>query len=238
MAGPVVIGTDPQPTTINGRPAPRELRPGIIRLDPTYGRGVRLVMAGDPDQSWSGGWSQTPLASGAPVTWYGGAEDPGGLTLTAAIDLRIVAEQGLVRSLDALRRMRVAHHGNDQPPKIRIQCAALPLVQRGRWVMQGMQLGALVTRRGHTVRQDVTLTFERYGGLDDVDRVRPGRTRTGKNERRTRTIKTRPGDTLRAIAVRQLGSAGEWKKLRAANDKLKKITPDEPLRAGLRIKIP
>jgi hypothetical protein len=49
---------------------------------------------------------------------------------------------------------------------------------------------------------------------------------------------TRAGDTMRSVALRELGSGNRWKDLRHWNKKqLGKVNPDDRLRAGTHLAV-
>jgi len=208
---------------------------GRVLLDPSDGQSLTLVLAGDPDQSIAvGGWQESPRFGRVPATWYRGPDDGGDLTLSLAVDIRLVGGPDIARRLGVLRAMgRPVRSGGD-PPSLRVRCVSLPL-GTGDWVMQGLQLGGQVVQSGELVRQDVQVTLSPFVKQAPLERVTMRSTRSKANKRRARVIQSRPGDTMRAIAVRQLGSSGSWAQIRAWNKRLRKVDPDERLKTGTRV---
>jgi hypothetical protein len=104
--------------------------------------------------------------------------------------------------------------------------------------MDNWTLGARLFQEDGTLRrQQVTVELSRYVDLKEIKPLRIKSTRTKGRKRRTRTVNSRRNETLRGLALRELGDAGRWKDLRTWNVKLKKLDPDLPLRAGTRVKI-
>jgi nucleoid-associated protein YgaU len=78
--------------------------------------------------------------------------------------------------------------------------------------------------------------LERFNDFQDISAVKVRSTRT-KGKRKRRTVTTRTHDTLRAVALRELGDSTRWKDLQRWNSKLKRTDPDLPLRQGTHVSI-
>jgi hypothetical protein len=217
---------------------------GAVKLTPYSGQPVTVDLAADPTYDPAiGGWATSLRFGRTPSRWWQGPQGDSVITLPVAIDSRIALERlqpqvrrdrvAYVRStIDALHRMGVPTAGSGEPPTIEVQCPSLPLIGAATWLLDAMPSGAQVVTDGVLVRQELTLTLTQYVAVQSVQRTSAKATRSTTNHRRTRTIQSRPGDTIRAIAVRQLGDAGRWKDIRGWNKSLRKTDPDERLRTG------
>lgn len=208
----------------------------VVLLAPD-GQSATLVLAGDSTHApAAGGWQATPRSRQKPAVWYSGPDEPGDLQIACAIDTRLQVSTSLAEHLGYLQALAAPASGQDAPPVLKVACTALPLASRSRWVIADISYGAVIeTQTGGVVRQEVTLALTEHQDLDTLQAQSPRVTRTSKAKRRTRVIQSRPGDTMRAIAVRQLGSAGDWKQIRGWNKTLAKTNPDLTLRTGTRV---
>lgn len=201
------------------------------------GAGVYLVLAGAPQvTSTTGGWQQSARAGRAPATWWSGPDAPTGVQFDLAADARLQPKyQDVAKQIDDLTRLGAASDGNAQPPVLNVECNSTPFLDRVDLVMQGLTLGEQVFTDGALVRQEVAITLEAFQPFEPLTSVRPTASRSPSNHRRARVIEAKGGDTLRAIAVRQLGDASRWKDIRKWNKSLAKVDPDAPLRAGTKV---
>jgi hypothetical protein len=209
-----------------------------VTLVPDRGSQLTLILTADPDQAMPVGGFERSERLHRQSTSYFKAPSDGQMTLSLAVDTRLVGGPSIARRLQVLEEMGTRGE-EDEPPKLKVISPRLPRVTPRTWVIAtgGLKLGAQVTENGELVRQDFELTLDQYVQGQEIEEVRAGRTRTGATgKRRRRTIKTQKGDTLRAIAVRQLGSAGQWNLIREWNPKTFKTTdPDLPLAAGITV---
>ncbi len=213
--------------------------------------GIVLLLTSPPDFSGgAGGWEAMDRPRRRPARWWrGGVErtqsiagllDPLGLnrrfedgsTVTGTVEA----------ALDHLERLGVTPGGADHPTPVRLHGdLSDPYSRRGGlWVVQGLSLGDRVYAPDGTLRrQAVTVELVDYEEAPSIRPVTVRRTRANVNKPRTRRVTTRKGDTLRLIAVRELGFAGGWQRIRDWNPKQLKGTrpvgPDDPLRAGVRL---
>lgn len=211
-------------------------RGGMVKLVPSRGSPLTLIINGDPDGAGAiGGWESTERALRRPARWWK-SQPEDTLSLPCLLDLYAIGGPGLERRLDVLYAMGQAGD-EDEPPTIRLFGDVTPREQRVRWVLQGITRGKRMwTSTGDLRRIEVTLELEGYDGLDTIKPVAIKRTRSTRGKRRARVIRTRKGDTLRAIAVRQLGQSDAWKRIRAWNPRVfKGVDPDEPLRPGIKV---
>jgi len=209
-----------------------------VTLVPDRGSQLTLLLADDPDQALPVGGFEKSERLHRPSTSYFKAPSDAQTTLSLAIDLRLVEGPSMARRLQVLEEMGT-RGDEDEPPKLKVICPRLPRLVPRTWVIApgGLRLGAQVIEDGELVRQAVDLTLDQWVRGEEIEAVRAGRTRkSASGKRRRRTIKTRKGDTLRAIAVRQLGSAGQWTLIREWNKKrFEKTDPDLPLAAGIEV---
>jgi hypothetical protein len=230
MAGPIVIGGSAQPTTSG-------IVAGRVELSYASDREQKLTLVYEdaPEQQVAvGGWASSARIGRPAVKWWQAPGD-GTLTLNVAIDTRLVGGPDLARRLAVLAAMGQRVPGGKTPPTLRVTSTALPLADGIDWVMQSLTTGKPVEKAGELVRQSVTIGLEVFEAVVSIDEIKPGRTRDADGARRRRVIQSRPGDTLRTISVRQLGSVGEWRLIREWNTALAKVDPDAPLRTGTRV---
>lgn len=243
MAEPKVIAITQQPTTgarvdVANRPENvQRPRPGMVTLAPSRGSKLTLILDGNPDIGGGiGGWESSERAFQRPARWWK-SQPEDTLSLPCLIDINAVGEVAVTveRRLEVLRAMGQVDDDSDEPPTIAV-VGDVPVPPGSLWVMQGLTLAERMFRSdGSLRRQKLTVELEGYAPLDSIEPVAIKRTRR-KGKRRARTIKTRKGDTLRAIAVRQLGASDRWKDIRKWNTKrLGKVDPDAPLRAGITV---
>jgi phage protein U len=214
-----------------------EARPrgGMVKLVPSRGSALTVTINGDPDGAGAiGGWESSERPLRRPARWWK-SQPEDTLSLPCLLDLHATGGPSLERRLDVLYAMGQAGD-EDEPPIIRLLGDVTPREQRVRWVLQGISRGRrLWTPAGALRRVELTLELEGYDGLDTIKPVQVKRTRTS-GKRRARVIRTQAGDTLRAIAVRQLGQSSEWKRIRSWNPRtFKSVDPDAPLRAGIKV---
>jgi hypothetical protein len=214
---------------------------GSVTLNPDNDLPVTLALSADPSHDASvGGWATSVRFGRSPSTWWQGPQDAATLELQVAIDSRIAPDRSVQRErpayvrevLAALYRMGRPAAGKGEPPTIAVDCPSLPMTSGKLWLLQRMPTGSQLVFNGVLVRQEIALSLIEYVELPAVQRTSAKATRDTKNQRRTRTIQSRPGDTIRTIAVRQLGDAGRWKDIRTWNKSLAKQDPDERLRVG------
>jgi hypothetical protein len=142
--------------------------------------------------------------------------------------------------LRRLYRMGRPLEGEDQPPGIVVLGDVTEYDKGITWKLDDVSLGAKswrsdAPREMRSLR--VTVSLSRLVEAVEVERLTVRRTRDQGGNRRQRSVRTRRGDTLRGIAVRELGSAAAWKDLRTWNPKVGKTDPDAPLRANLKLVI-
>lgn len=232
MAAPVVIGSSPQATSGTGIP-----RPGMVRLEPSRGSTLTMILNAPPDRGGGiGGWQSSERALRRPAKWWQATPDDT-MSLDCTIDLHAIGGPSVERRIQALREM--GQPGDeDEPPSITITGDIWQPDQAINWVMQDCKLGArLFTPDGMLRRQQVTIDLERYTPVDLIEPIRARGARAAGGKRRNRAIRTRQGDTVRAIALRELSDATRWRDLRKWNKPLRAIDPDMTLRTGTRIQI-
>lgn len=219
------------------RTHPDPPRSGMVRLLAETGTQLTLIIIGDIDRSGGvGGWAQSERML-VPDADYFKSTPKDALSIPCALDLEEVGGPSLERRLDVLYGMGGPVDSDDgyQPPAIRL-LGDVPTCRTQRWKLDDVKLGKLRFRRDapDELRAiEVTLDLTTLNIGEPIGPVRIKRTRASTaGKRRQRTITARQGDTLRAIAVRQLGTSGQWTRLREWNPRLKRVDPDVPLKAG------
>lgn len=225
---------------IKPKPAPDLVAPrsGMVKLVPSRGSALTLIKADDLDRSGGvGGWQPLERALAPDATWWK-ATTNGELSLSCLIDIDETGGPDLERRLDVLYAMGRPAAGADEPPSIRVIGDVDPDTRRKTWKLDNIRLGKETFRADAPAlmrQQALTLELSELVIVDPVALVTVRRTRNAAGQRRRRTIRSRQGDTLRAIAVRQLGSSGQYKQLREWNPRLKRVDPDQPLKVNTQI---
>jgi hypothetical protein len=209
----------------------------MVTLNPDRGSSLTLILNAAPDREGGvGGWQATDTAGRRPRKWFQGTPDDT-MSLDCTIDIDAIGGPSVERRLRVLRDMGLPDE-DDDPPTITVDGDVWSEDQSVTWVMSNLTLGDRIYQPDGTLRrQQVTVELERFTDPGTIEPLRVKSTRTSSNKRRHRVVVTRSGDTLRTVALRELGSATRWKDLRGWNAKLKSIDPDLPLRTGTHIAI-
>lgn len=212
------------------RPKPQS---GMIRLTSRRGTEITIIRNGDIDRSGGvGGWQQSERYLREDADWWKSYPKPT-VSIPGLLDIDAQPAPGSIEQrLNTLYGMGHTH-GDAHPPGIRLAGDA-PHCTHLTWKLDDIRLGAALYQPEHPSRLrriEFTLELSKLTLPDPVGPVSVKRTRT-HGRRRRRTIHAHRGDTLRAIAVRELGKSNEYKQLRDWNPKLKRVDPDQPLRPG------
>jgi hypothetical protein len=219
-------------------------RPGMVTLEPERGSSLTLILNAPPDRAGGvGGWETSERILATPATWWK-APTQDTMSLDCLLDIDAIGGPSLERRLRVLRDM-AQPGGEDEPPWLQISGDLWDSDQNVRWVIQDLKLGDRLyigSGGGRGVvgglrRQQVTVDLIRYVEVEEVDALRVRRSRLATGKRRRRTYVVRRGDTLRAIALRELGDASLWRDLRKWNKSVKRADPDATLRTGLHLKL-
>lgn len=210
---------------------------GRVKFTPSSGSPLTLLVANPPERGGGvGGWQSSDRAQRRPGKWFRAPTDDT-YSWDLIIDLDAVGGPSVERRIEVLRLMGQPPARGEEPPTITLSGDVWEPDQAVRWVMDDMTLGErLWTEDGDLRRQHVTVALSRYVEISEIDEVRISRTRTGRKRRR-RTVQSHANDTLRTIALRELGDGGRWKDLRTWNKKLAHTNPDARLRAGTHVVI-
>lgn len=208
---------------------------GRVKLTPSRGTALTLLLLAPPERSGGvGGWVASERALRPPAKWFKGVPDDT-MSLDCLLDIDAVGGPPIERRLRVLRNMGIAGDA-EEPPTIRVDGDIWDSDQGLHWAMTGLSLGdRLFNGDGTLRRQGVKVDLERYSPLDTIKPLRIRSTRRG-GQRRRRVVRTNSGDTLRAVALRELGDATRWKDLQRWN-KLKGVDPDARLRTGTTVTI-
>lgn len=209
---------------------------GQVRLDPSSGNSLTMILNAPPDRSGGvGGWQPTERSGRRPAKWWQNIPDDT-MVLDCTIDIDAIQGPVVEERLRVLRDMGQPGVNSD-PPTIQVDGDIWSHDQNVTWVMSDLSLGDRLWNADGTLRrQQVTVNLERFNEMVEIKPVTIHSTRT-HGRRRHRTVKTKVHDTLRTVALRELGSGGRWSDLRKWNTKLKHTDPDVPLRAGTHVKI-
>jgi hypothetical protein len=215
---------------------------GRLTLSPTGGtsrggEGLTLLIAGPPDRSGGvGGLQASDRSLRRPAKWLKGIPDDT-MSWDLILDIDAVGGPSIERRLRVLRDMGQPD-GEFELPRIRLSGDVWVEDQNVDWAIAGITFGErLYNGDGTLRRQHVKVDLERYEQLSEIKALSIRSTRKGGKRRRRVTI-ARGNDTLRGIALRELGDATRWKDLQRWNKtKLKGVDPDARLRTGLHLTV-
>jgi hypothetical protein len=215
-------------------------RGGMVELTPSRGSKLTLILLEPPDRTLGvGGFQSSERALRRAAKWYKGIPDDT-LSLNCLLDVDAIGGPSIERRLEVLRDMGLAG-SEDEPPTITLDGDVWANDKAISWVISdgGLALGARDYQSDGTLRQQqVTVTLERYTALSEIEAIRVTRTRKAGRSRRSRTVATRANDTLRAVALRELGDGNRWKDLKSWNKKLLRgVDPDARLRTSTRLTV-
>lgn len=211
-------------------------RPGMVRLDPSRGSSLTMILNKEPDRGGGvGGFESVDRALRRPAKWFKGIPDDT-ITLDCTIDIDAIGGPSVERRLRVLRDMGQPSETED-PPEIRLSGDVWDDDKNIDWVMSNWTMGARLWNSDGTLRrQQVTVDLERFSELSEIKPIRL-RTTRAKNKRKKRTVTSKTGDTLRTLALREMGDGTRWKDLRTWNKALKRTDPDQRLRTGTHVTI-
>ena len=209
---------------------------GTYELHPSWGKPVILLNDGPPVRAGGvGGWASSDRVLQPSARWW--QTQPGEtMTIPGILDLNVPAGAPSIETrLTRLYLMGRTYGKHDQPPTIRLRGDLRPEDRQRQWIMQDIQLAdRQMDGPGVILRQHLTVSFEGYYELPSVEGVSIKQTRKpGASQPRTRHVRVKKGDTLRSIAVRELGASGDYKEIQGWNPKLANVDPDQPLQPGL-----
>ena len=230
-----------QPTgTLDPQKTPTSLPPakdGTYELHPSWGKPVILLNNGPPDRAGGvGGWASSDRVLQPAARWW--QTQPGEtLNLPGILDLyeAPASAPSIETRLTRLYLMGRTYGKHNEPPTIKLRGDIRPEDRQRKWILQDIQLAdRQMDSPGVILRQYLTVALEGYYELPAVEGVSLKQTRLpGASQPRTRHVRVKKGDTLRSIAVRELGASGDYKEIQAWNPKLKNVDPDQPLQPGL-----
>lgn len=223
------------------RPGGQPLPPmGMLRVIGPKNHTTVAIIMGDPDRDGSvGGWQQSTVLLAEDADYWTGRPKASASWPLLLHATALPGDRSVEDRLDELYWLGQSHGGED-PPAVRLTGDVPARDRRVQWKIDNIALGARRYQYGGYGRDllslAITLSLSSRRLVGEVEQVALRDTRDRKGDRRQRApIKTRQGDTLRAIAVRELGGSSDWVKLRQWNPGLRKVDPDDPLRRGTRV---
>ena len=137
-----------------------------------------------------------------------------------------------------LRWCEASPQSGGEPPRVRAAGDALPCAPDDVWVVESLEFGDVVVRRGdgHRLRQSLTLTLMEYEAATIALKPSAAARAAAAAAQGARTISARDGDTPAKIAARELGKASRWTEIRDLNTGLR--TASRVIKAGTRVKVP
>lgn len=231
---PIVLSSWAQRSSVEGSP-----RPGMVRLTPSRGSALTLILNGPPDRAGGVGGFETVEREGRRPAKYWKSSPDDTISLDCTLDLDAIGGPSIERRLRVLRDMGLPDD-EDDPPFITLDGDIWVDDQTVEWVFAsgGLSFGERLWNSDGTLwRQQVKIDLERFAPLDSIEAVRVRAARSTRGKRRRRTTVAKGNDTLRGVALRELGDATRWKDLVRWNKKLKGADPDARLRSGTHITI-
>lgn len=229
------MATPPIPLTIIAG-APNEgnrVPSGMVRLK-TVGAAVTMIRNGDIDFTGGvGGWQTSDRVLRRAASWWQATPLRTG-TIPTLLDfdaLPIDSVEGALNDLYAMGQPI----GDGDPPAVRVSGDA-PRMAGIDWRLDEIELGAILYRPHAPTklrRIEMTLTFTELKLASGVSKVSVRRTRDSSTVSKTRQVTVRAGDTLRSIAVKQLGQSSDYTQIQGWNASVAHTDPDAPLRAGI-----
>lgn len=213
---------------------------GRITLVPSRGSQLTMLLEEPPDRPMGvGGFEAIERALRRPAKYHKAIPDET-MGLKLIIDIDAVGGPSVERRIRVLRDMGLPS-ATDDPPTITVEGDVWVEDQNVTWVIadNGISLGDRLWNPDGTLRrQHVSVALERFDGISEILPVRVRSTRSSRSSRRRRVVVAKANDTLRAISLRELGSATRWKDIQRWNKtKLRGVDPDARLRTGTHLTI-
>lgn len=213
---------------------------GRVKLTPGIGSPLTLILNAPPDRTGGvGGYETVERQGRRPAKWWKSSPDDT-ISLDCILDIDAIGGPSIERRLRVLRDMGLPGDDVNGPPPITLDGDVWEDDKTVEWVFQsgGLTLGDRLWNSDGTLRrQFVKIDLERFAPLSTIEAIKIRSSRTSKGKRRRRVTIAKGNDTLRGIALRELGDATRWKDLVRWNKKLKGADPDARLRSGLHITI-
>lgn len=198
---------------------------------------LTMILNKEPDRGGGvGGFQAAERAMRRPGKWWKNSPDDT-MTLDCTIDIDAIGGPSVERRIRVLRDMGLPTSGGEDPPSITVDGDIWDDDKTVEWVMEDMTFGARLWNPDGTLRrQQITVELSRFNELATIKPIRIKSTRQ-KGKRKSRVVIAHTRDTLRAVALRELGDSTRWKDLQRWNKKLKRTDPDLALRTGTHISI-
>jgi phage protein U len=214
-------------------------RPGMVELTPSSGPKLTLILNAEPERTFGvGGYEASERLMRRPAKWYKQIPDDT-MVLDCTLDIDAIGGPSIERRIEVLRDMGLAG-SNASPPTITLDGDVWENDKSLEWVIQdqGLTLGPRLWNPDGTLRrQQVSISLERMNDSTDIEPTQQTSTRSGARRRRHVAV-TKVGDTLRAVALRELGDSTRWKDIKSWNKtRLRKVDPDVILRTGTHLTI-
>jgi hypothetical protein len=213
---------------------------GRVRLIPDR-RGLSdltMILNKEPDRGGGvGGFEAGERALRRPAKWWKGSPDDT-YALDCTIDIDAIGGPSVERRLRVLRDMGQPGE-QDEPPSIKLDGDVWAEDKAIDWVMDDLTFGARLWNPDGTLRrQQVTVSLSRFEDVAEIKAITVRASRTGGRKRRRRVAVAKGNDTLRGLALRELGDSTRWKDIIRWNKaKLRGVDPDARLRPGIHLTI-
>lgn len=211
---------------------------GLVTLTGEYAGSVTLIVAGTPDYSPSvGGWETAERFGNAAISWWK-TRPLATLSLPCLLhtDVTGPVEAGM-KLLEQIGQPRAGR----EPSRVKVRGDVPPsaATSTSLWRLDALKYG----ERSYRVDNDSLLLWQEVSL--DLTQFAEGKvaaagglkTRNRAGARNRRVVRARQGDTLRVLALRELGRAGDWKLLRSWNKKLAHTDPDALLALGTKVTV-
>lgn len=185
------------------------------------------------DRSGSvGGWQASDRVGLRQSSWWF-ATPLGTATASLMFDLSVQGAPSIETRLATLYAMG-RPGGGSQPPALRL-FGDVPTMRRQSWRLDNIELGSNFSRGGKVAQMSLTLSLTELILATGIEEVAVTSTRDSPTRPRVRTITVGPKQTLRSIAVEQLGQSSDYTQIQSWNKSVAKTDPDKVLPQGLKL---
>lgn len=210
---------------------------GFVTITGEEGGKVTCLLNGDVDYSDPvGGWEPVERVGQQSAAWY---KSQPLATMSIPLSLHVDATGGDIdRQLKVLAALgKPSGATGDDPGPVQV-IGDVPSPPAMLWRLDSLKRGPCLYQPENPavlLSQDFTVELTQIAKQTTVSRASARSARTKAGKKKTRTVKARKNDTIRAIAVRELGNSADYVLIRKWNAKLKRVDPDARLRAGTKV---
>lgn len=180
-----------------------------------------------------GGWQTSDRIGLAPSSWFQ-AGTLGTATANLMFDLGMQPGASIESRLATLRGMGRRGKDRSAPPGLKLFGDA-PTMRSQLWRLDNVEDGANFSRNGKLAQMALTLSLTELIRATGIGEITVGTTRDTPTRPRVRMITVVAGQTLRSIAVQELGASSDYTQIQGWNKSVAKTDPDTDLRPGSKL---